>query len=740
MFETTLSKVETNTIRKKKKLSTPSIILIAFSLLALIVIVVITTISTQNFSLLNSSVDKVDNASKNKGLFEDVNNELLLAENQYRVFLYDRDTSARSAFTTHLKNVVTDIDSLKNSADTNLVKSAVGDIQHKLNLEESLNYLQLLSDSLLYNMAVHVEDDHKEPPAIKIERMHNNFLRDFYRSSIDTVLFKQRVAKRTFFQKVGALFSNKSEKDSFNVNYAKGKTNKSSTSSVDSTESIADSLINQLSTKIRNYYQESVNTQLQFRNNIAEKEKQLALVNISLLNKISTIFKGIEDEDVTALNGAIAQGKSDITRSKQNLKDIAIFSLLFIALLIALLIRNLRRNIVYEKDIIDAKDKAENLSLMKGRFLSNMSHEIRSPLTSIIGFTEQIEKQNLYEGNKKYITAIQKASDHLRKLVNDILDFSKLEAGKLIVAEEPFSPKKAIEEVAYSMMISANKKNLQLNINTRFDENTILSGDKLRLNQILYNLISNAIKFTNKGRVDVSAGITKINENESNLSIVVEDTGIGIPKNQLDTIFEEFAQLNTQSAAHETPLNRGTGLGLSICKMLVELQHGTITVDSTQRIGSSFYVMLPYKNSTKEALDEATKYFEAEKENANILKSKILIVEDNDLNNMLLSGIFESNKIPFDIVTDGDEALKVFNKNNYSLVITDIFIPGLSGIDLAKNIRKNRDVTKAHKPILAFTSNVLKEDIDLYYKAGMTDYISKPTTEKDLLDKVKKYL
>jgi signal transduction histidine kinase/CheY-like chemotaxis protein len=738
MSETNFVKPEVPAIILKNKFSTPGIILIAFSLIALLIVVIITSLSAHNFSLLNSSIDRVDSATKNKTLFEEVSNELLLAENEYRIFLFNRDTAARSAFTSHIQHVITDIDDVKKIADTTLANGAINDIKNEIYVEASLNYLELLSDSLLENIAAQPYKT-EGTPAIKIERMHNNLLRQFYLSATDTIRYKHRRVRRSFFQKVGDLFSNRIVNDSIHVESAKGK-NTQVSSSFDSTQDTADSLINALSNNIKDYYRQSVNTQMQFRNNIAEKEKKLALINISLLDKISAIFKGIRDQNMKELNDIISQNKANILRSKENLKRIAIFTPIFICILILLLVRNIRRNMVYEKNIIDARKKAENLSLMKGRFLSNMSHEIRSPLTSIIGFTEQIEKQKLYNGNKDYINAIQTASDHLLKLVNDILDFSKLEAGKINIAEEPFKPKKAIEEVAYSMMVAANKKNLQLNLNTRIEDDLIVSGDKMRLNQILYNLLSNAIKFTGKGRIDVSSNIRKINDKEISLSIVVEDTGIGILKNQLETIFEEFSQLDTKSAANETPLTRGTGLGLSICKMLVEQQHGTITVDSTQRIGSSFYVQLPYKLSTKEAFEEAEAQMETGVEESNIGKSKILIVEDNDHNIMLLSNIFGNNKIPFDIVMDGEQALKIFNTNNYSLVITDIFIPGISGIELTKMIRKNRDIIKAHKPVLAFTSNVLKEDIDIYYKAGITDCISKPTTEKDLIDKVKKYL
>jgi signal transduction histidine kinase len=739
MPDTNFLKTEVAAIPKKNKFSTPSTILIAFSLIALVIVVIITSTGTSNFSLLSSSIARVDSATKNKALFEELDNELLLAENEYRIFLFDRDTAARTAFTTHIQHVIAEIGDVKKIADTTLVNGAIADIKNETNLEASLNYLELLSDSLLQNMATQTYPRPETTPAIKIERMHNNLLKKFYLSATDTIMYKRKLARRNFFQKVGDLFSNKTPNDSVRVENVKGK-DKQVNSSFDSTQSEADSMINALSNNIKDYYRQSVNTQMQFRNNIAEKEKKIALINISLLDKISAIFKGIQAQNISELNNEIRQNKSNISQSKKNLENISIFTLLFICLMVFLLIRNLRKNIIYENNIIEARKKAENLSLLKGRFLSNMSHEIRSPLTSIIGFTEQIEKQKMYEGNKNYITAIQMASDHLLKLVNDILDFSKLEAGKLNIAEEPFKPKKAIEEVAYSMMVLAKKKNLELNLNTRIEDDVVVSGDKLRLNQILYNLISNAIKFTNKGRIDISTSIQKLSATEVSLSITVEDTGIGIPKNQLETIFEEFAQVDTKSDIHETSLTRGTGLGLSICKMLVEQQHGTITVDSTQRIGSSFYVSLPYKISSKEALEEKEKQLEISVEESNIRKSKILIVEDNELNIMLLTNIFENNKIPFDIVTDGEQALKVFSTNNYSLVITDIFVPGISGIELTKRIRKNRDIIKAHKPILAFTSNVLKEDIDMYYNAGITDCISKPTTEKDMINMVKKYL
>ena len=379
-----------------------------------------------------------------------------------------------------------------------------------------------------------------------------------------------------------------------------------------------------------------------------------------------------------------------------------------------------------EKELLEAKIKAENAVKSKQQFLSNMSHEIRTPLNSIIGFTKLILKTDLTEKQRKYLTAIKISGDTLIVLVNDILDLAKVDAGKMIFDKAPFRLALSISTMLHLFEAKIQEKNLQLDVQYDVNIPEVLEGDSTRLHQIIINLVSNAIKFTNKGKITVS--VRKLFENQENVTVEfsVGDTGIGIAKGDLDMIFENFQQ------AHTTTSKKfgGTGLGLAIVKKLVETQGGSIQVQSEVGKGSVFSFVLNFKKTTKEVdyQDDIIEFVENDFKN-----SKVLIVEDVEFNQLLVKGLLDEFGFVSDIATNGKHAIEKLEKETYDVILMDLQMPEMDGFQATTYIR---DVLRLKTPIIALTADVSTVDIEKCRAVGMDDYISKPINEQILYNKI----
>ncbi|OYW80736.1 MAG: hypothetical protein B7Z27_03275 [Sphingobacteriia bacterium 32-37-4] len=395
----------------------------------------------------------------------------------------------------------------------------------------------------------------------------------------------------------------------------------------------------------------------------------------------------------------------------------------------------------YENEILEARERALKLAQVKSRFLSNMSHEIRSPLTAIMGFTEIIDKIEKDDEKKNYLHAIKTSSEHLLSTVNDVLDFSKLDAGKLKLEKQPFHIASAIEEVAFALSsTSAAKKGIEVNSVIELDKNLAVKGDLFRLKQILYNLLSNAIKFTEKGSVTIIANISGKTDKQVMIKIAVADTGIGIPNDQIKTVFEEFTQVTNNSTSKDTRRAiKGTGLGLSICKMLVELQGGTIGVESKLNQGSVFTFAIPYEVASAKVENE--KELTAMNPISSSLKDKrVLVIEDNDVNIMLLTMLLKKVGIIYDIAKDGEIGLQLFKDNQYDIILTDINVPKLTGDEIAILVRQFTDESKRNIPIIGLTATIVQDDLDEYISSGINEVLVKPFKQDELYATIEKYL
>jgi CheY-like chemotaxis protein len=351
-----------------------------------------------------------------------------------------------------------------------------------------------------------------------------------------------------------------------------------------------------------------------------------------------------------------------------------------------------------------------------------------------MGFTDIIDRMESDPEKKKYLQAIKTSSDHLLNTVNDVLDFSKLDAGKLRLEQHPFNISEAIGEVVFAFSTAAADKGIEIKEALSIAKDLVVIGDKFRLKQILFNLTSNAIKFTEHGAVTIVAAASNRNGNQVSLKIRVADSGIGIPADQLSSIFEEFTQVTSadQSAESRRAI-KGTGLGLPICKMLVELQGGTIEVASKLNEGSTFEVSLLYDIDQEQQAIQPPSQPENNGFllNSDMMHKKALVIEDNEINAMLLGLLLKKQNLAYDLAKDGQIGWQMFNDNKYDIVLTDINVPKLTGDQLATAIR-NHPNGKASLPVVALTATIMQDDLDAYRKAGITDVLVKPFKETEL--------
>jgi PAS domain S-box-containing protein len=380
----------------------------------------------------------------------------------------------------------------------------------------------------------------------------------------------------------------------------------------------------------------------------------------------------------------------------------------------------------------EAKLKAESATIIandavkaKQQFLSNMSHEIRTPMNAIIGFTKVLLKTNMSPKQKEYLEAIKLSGDALIVLINDILDLAKVDAGKMTFEQVPFKMERSISAMLHLFQTKIQEKNLKLE--KEFDHKIpeVLLGDPVRLHQIILNLVSNAVKFTTKGKITVSVKLLEEDEKAASIEFAVTDTGIGIPESKIEKIFENFQQASSGTSR----LYGGTGLGLAIVKQLVEAQSGKIQVSSKENEGSTFSFVLKFQKTN------ADTEFESEpiEPDMDITGIKVLVVEDIALNQLLMRTLLEDFGFECDIADNGKIATEKIQTQKYDVILMDLQMPEMNGFEATGFIRNE---LKSDIPIIALTADVTTVDLAKCKAVGMNDYIAKPVDEKLLYRKI----
>ncbi len=380
----------------------------------------------------------------------------------------------------------------------------------------------------------------------------------------------------------------------------------------------------------------------------------------------------------------------------------------------------------YEQQLKHARDQAEEGVRIKDRFLANMSHEIRTPLNGILGMAEILHQTPLEKKQQDYLDSLLKSARHLLGLIEDVFEFSAIETGKYKPDTGEFNLPKLLEQVTESFKKDATEKGIAFQIKTSTELPAVFSGDRGALHIILRNLLSNAIKFTAKGKVEVRVMPEKLEKNERIfLRFEVEDTGIGIKNMHVNKIFDSFSQVDTST----TKIYQGTGLGLAISERLVKLMKGTIGVQSKENKGSLFWFVIPLKVAPlKEEKVDETKVM-------NLLKTfRILLVEDNLINQKISKITLEKSGCKLDVANNGKEAVEKYIQHPYDLILMDIQMPVMDGLEATRKIREfETSQGNRHAYIVALTANAMESDRKNAMKAGMDGFIAKPFNPKELL-------
>ena len=375
-----------------------------------------------------------------------------------------------------------------------------------------------------------------------------------------------------------------------------------------------------------------------------------------------------------------------------------------------------------EHSLEKAAKEAQNSAKAKEAFLTNMSHEIRTPLNGIIGMIRELNKTKTTPQQKEIISIANKASNHLLTIINNILDISKIESGEVKLDLTPFNIRNTVDNVLEIVSNSAKEKNI--NIELKIDEHLKSNhiGDSSRLSQILLNIIGNSIKFSQNTPLKINVASSKLDINSQLIEFTVEDFGIGMSEDYIKTIFTKFNQEDN----HNNRKEQGTGLGLVITKELTELMHGAIEISSKKNIGTKIKISIPFLVTENNLEIELKK----EKLNINLNNTRILIAEDNEMNIEVLKSILKPHNPILTIVKNGQEAIDICKNETFDLILMDIQMPLVDGIEATKTLKKKE---KINTPIIAVSANAFKNEIDKCYKAGMSGYIIKPYEEEELL-------
>lgn len=388
-----------------------------------------------------------------------------------------------------------------------------------------------------------------------------------------------------------------------------------------------------------------------------------------------------------------------------------------------------RRNVMEE--LIRARTQAEESAKAKEYFLANISHELRTPLNGIIGMARLLQKTALNSTQREYTEVLGQTAGNLMVIINDILDFAKIESGTLALEAIPFDPSRVADTAIQLQMFKAEEKDLTLRHLHEGHPLPKVMGDPYRLNQILLNLLNNGIKYTNHGEVVLSHRIIEESEDEVRIQFTVKDTGIGIPYEMQSEIFESFTQV-TDSAR----VQGGIGLGLTISKSLVEKLGGRIWVESQPDVGSAFHFTIPYEKSKSD--NTATTGSKLEPLDTGSVK--ILLVEDNKVNLFITEAMLHDWGFKVDVAVNGLEAVEQCRKNDYSLVLMDIQMPEMNGIEATKIIRRIPDRKKSAVPIIAITANTSRTAHKQFLTEGMNDWVVKPFKEEALYRKIAQHI
>lgn len=485
----------------------------------------------------------------------------------------------------------------------------------------------------------------------------------------------------------------------------------------------ADSLIQSVRIVLRELERENQ----KFREVINRKESDLLMNDMVLNEQLRNLLRVVEREERESSLARVENSEILLKDISRTIIVVGAASTLIILIFLFLIVKDISRSQRYRIQLEEAKSFTEAIMHRREQIIATITHDLRTPLNTVMGYSELMEKSGLTPKQEHYLSHLKKSSDYILHLVNDLLDLSKLEAGKMLVENLPFNPKNLLEDTFYNTIPDNDKKNLKLTVTATPESDCKVLGDPFRIKQILTNLITNAYKFTEEGEITASLYVKKKIEDSCILVYTIKDTGIGIEKSKQAEIFEEFSQENADIERKYG----GTGLGLAITKRLTELLNGKVKLKSEPGLGSEFVVQVPVNKIKGEVprVEEESNILPEED-----LKGKNILVVDDESSQLALSKeLIKSTGMNCETSLNGEEALQKLMKNSFHLVLTDIQMPRMGGFELLNEMKKNPKTDNI--PVIAISgrTNVTSEE---YAKAGFAGNILKPYKPTDLLLKI----
>lgn len=631
---------------------------------------------------------------------------LYVAENNSRLFIITQDSAYLTAFSGQLQ----DVSNILNKFETEHAdrpSALSGLIQSKRESNAEFIRMKILVDSLFAlsvqrSEQIQHEQSQPKPSPIRVKRT----------SKVDSVVSEDiQKKKRGLFKRLADAITNKHDDGA-----AKEKTKV-----IIQRDSLVMPYLLARELDLSRYDEYN-----RVKRQLNEAEQKLLFLNGELFANLQLTLKSLKATEEEKARNFRRLLLTETSNEFEEVNHLFWAGALVVLLMTIIIIRNLVKLYHNDETIVKYAALATEAARNKGEFLAQVTHEIRTPLNAIIGFSQLMDSDRLDGQMKESVEAIQSSSRILQTLVNDLLDFSKLERGKLTLQYQAFSPVELVNEVLALMSVLAGEKDIEIVSKINVGREICLLGDEFRVKQVLINLLSNAVKFTpTHGKVLVEASLESVEGQKKRLKIRVKDSGIGIAQEHLKEIFEDFSQIDGASVGKQ-----GTGLGLAICKRIVQLHGGKISVESVLGQGSEFKVAIPMevaeKRKSAQSQSPVTKQV--------VLQGKkVLVADDTRLNLVLMSRLLEKYGLSYNLVGSGDDALELFEKHSYDLVITDINMPGMDGSELTRQIRSNADPLKASTPVVGFTGDLSDRDKDFYADLGINGVLGKPFSEKEFL-------
>jgi signal transduction histidine kinase/CheY-like chemotaxis protein len=692
-------------------------ILAAF-LLAFIAVILAQSISRFSFRELLGTVEELSEPNEKLGLLNSVFHEITTLDQMQRAEAITNPKKPYNSFLNQSTNLNHLIDSLTHMPwDTSQLNRL---IQMKDVLSERnkafFSYLKVKAE-ILDNRKFSIQLDTLAAILTNDEMAIDSSLVTRERKTITTYLpDTNRIKKkehRSFFRQ---LFGSKKNKEPLDTPRIRVEEH----FSVD-VDTLAVARQNDALIEVEKIMRELEGEQRSQQKRLERQELELIHANSIFINQLLNILHDVENEELQRMRQTNSHAVSVMNQSISRTNLLLLSFLLAAAFFVYLIYIDVTRSNYYKAQLEKERDRAEELSQIKQRFLANMSHEIRTPLQSIIGFAEQLKEHG--KDNHEAAEAIHSSSEHLLHIVNEVLDYSRISSGNFTLEKERFRLMSLIKEVESAMRMQAERKHLTFILDSEQASEYILSGDAFRLKQILYNLLGNAIKFTNRGFIRLSV---KTTEEEGNVHCTFEvtDTGIGMFPEELEKIFNQFEQANTHIAKHYG----GTGLGLTIVKSLVDAQDGALEVSSKPGYGSTFQISLRFEKCSSASTDEKQTL---EPHIRPPFEGKVMMVDDDPLILRLCSLILSKNKIEHLIFQDPEQCLARPVDESVTHVFLDIRMPSINGVDLCHRLQeKYPDQTN----FIALTAHVLKEERENILAEGFDAILSKPFHEDELLE------